>query len=288
MKNMLEILQNFEQAAARFASSVLIIPGLAVLIVGLFIWLRGLSLRRLLAGLIGAFAGAICGFFLFRGNVVTTVIAAGIAVLIALIFQRLIITILLSALATIVCFAILIAPYITASDETTNEDQPVLSRVEGPAITEQGSTMSVQESLQAIKAYAASFIDKIKYACRRMPLYNWAIIAVSAIILIVPGLIFWRLASSLFFSALGTMMVFVGMILLLLYKGSAPISMIADRGSFYTTVFIAMIVFGTLEQFLLCRSIRGQSTKSTGHLMAKKPVNSSQGPEQTRQDWRTK
>jgi hypothetical protein len=278
---MLEILQNFEQAAAGFAYLVLIIPGLAILIVGLFIWLRGLSLRRPLAGLIGAFAGAICGFFLFGRNIFITAIAIGIAVLIAIIFQRLIITILLAALATIVCFTILIAPYMTASDETINENQP--------AIAVQGSSnMSIQESLQTVKAYAASFIDKIKYACRQMPLYNWAIIAVSAIILIVPGLIFWRLASSLFFSALGTMMVFTGMILLLLYKGTTPISIIADRSSFYATVFIAMIVFGTLEQFLLCRNLRGQSTKSTGRLTAKEPVDNSQGPQQSRQAWRTK
>jgi len=282
MKKMLEILQNFEQAAARFAYLVLIIPGLAILIVGLFVWLRGLSFRRLLAGLIGAFAGAICGFFLsfdpaqdgFGRNIVTTVIATGIAVLIALVFQRLIITILLAALATIVCFAILIAPYMTASDETTNENQP--------AIAVQSSTMSIQESLQVTKAYAVSFVDKIKYACRQMPLYNWAIIAVSAIILILPGLIFWRLASSLFFSALGTLMIFTGMILLLLYKGTAPISRIADKNSFYAIVFIAMIAFGTLEQFLLCRNIRGQSTRSTGRLTARKPVDNSQGSEQTR------
>jgi len=276
---MLEILQNFEQAAARFAFSVLIVPGLVVLIVGLFVWLRGLSLRRLLAGLIGAFTGAICGFFLFSRNIITTVIATGLAVLIAIMFQRLIITILLAALATIVCFAILIAPYMTASDETTNEGQPALSRVEGPAITEQSSTMSVQESLQVAKAYAVNFIDKIKYACRQMPLYNWVIIAVSAIILILPGLLLWRLASSLFFSALGTLMIFAGMILLLLYKGTAPISIIADRSSFYATVFIAMIAFGTLEQFLLCRNIRGQSTRSTGRLTARKPVDNSQGSE---------
>jgi hypothetical protein len=258
---MLEILQNFEQATTRFAPLVLIVTGLAAVAVGLFVWLRGLSLRRPLAGLLGGISGAICGFFLsydpaqdgFGRNIVTTAIITGIAVLIAIIFQRLIITILLAALATIVCFTILIAPYMTASDETTNENQPVLSRVEGPAIAVQDSTMSIQESLQTVKAYAVNFIDKIKYACRQMPLYNWAIIAVSAVILIIPGLILWRLASSLFFSALGTILIFSGMILLLSYKGSAPISRIANRSSFYTTVFIVMIVFGTLEQLLLCR-----------------------------------
>ena len=240
---MLEILQNFEQAAAGFATLVLIIPGLTILVVGLFVWLRGLSLRGFFAGLIGAIIGAICAFYLFSRNIITTIIAACIAALVAIIFKRLIIALLLAALAAAVCFTILIAPYMKPADAEASVDQGIMP--------EQSSTMSVNESLQVAKSYAVEFENKTKNACRQMPLYNWAIIAAPFIILIVPGLLFWRLASSLFFSTVGTILIFAGMILLLVYKGSAPISRIADRSSFYTTVFIAMIAFGTIEQYLL-------------------------------------
>jgi len=271
---MLEILQNFEQAAARFATLVLIVPGLTILVVGLFIWLRGLSLRRLLAGLLGAIIGAICGFYLFSRNIIITTIATGIAALVAIVFKRLIIALLLAALAAAVCFTILIAPYMKPADAEASVDQDITP--------EQSSTLSVNESLQVVKSYAIEFDNKTKNACWQMPLYNWAIIAVSAIILIVPGLIFWRLSSALLFAALGTLLIYGGMVLLLLYKGSSPISRIADRSSFYLTVLVVMIAFGTIEQYLLCRDRKRQPTR-------KKPANNEpQEPQQTKQNWRNK
>ncbi len=276
---MLESLQNFEQSTAKSAPLVLIVPGLTAVVVGLFIWLSGLRLKRPLLGLIGAIIGAICGFLLSKGNLIATAIVTGVAALASAIFQRLIITLLLAALVAVVCFAILAAPYTKTTDAAANNDQVV--------ITESGQTMSARESLQAVKAYAVSFGSKLKNACRQMPFYNWAIIVALTIILIVPGFLFRRLASALFFSVLGTILIFAGMILLLLFKGSTPISRIADKGLFYTAVFIAMTVFGTFEQLLLCRKTKGQSTKSTGDLMAKNQGNNKQGAEQKKRGWRT-
>ena len=250
---MLEIFQNFEQAATRFAPLVLIVPGLATVAVGLFVWLRGLGLRRPLAGLVGGISGAICGFFLISRNIVTAAVTAGAAALAAIIFERLIITLLLAALAAVFCFAFLARPYMKTADAAASSDQSVMPQ--------QGPTMSAQESIQAVKAYAVSFSNKVKDVCSQMPVYNWAIIVVSAVIFIVPGFLFWRLASALFSAALGTLLIFAGMILLLSYKGSAPISKIANRSSFYTTVFIAMIAFGTFEQLLLCRRAERESRR---------------------------
>ena len=271
---MLEILQNFERAAARFATPVLIVPGLIILIIGLFMWLRGLSLRRLLASLIGTITGAICAFYLFSRNIFTTTIAACIAALVAIVFKRLIIAILLAALAAAVCFIILIAPYMKPADAEASSDQEIMP--------EPSSTLSVNESLQVVKSYAIEFDNKTKNACWQMPLYKWAIIAVSAIILIVPSLIFWRLFSALFFAAWGALLIYSGMVLLLLYKGSSPISRIADRSSFYSIVLVVMIAFGTIEQYLLCRDGKRQPTR-------KKPAdNEPQEPQQTEQSWRNK
>ena len=51
---MLEIAQNFEQVAAEFRPVVLIGPGLAAVWVGLFVWLGGLGVRRVLLAVVGA------------------------------------------------------------------------------------------------------------------------------------------------------------------------------------------------------------------------------------------
>ena len=83
-----------------------------------------------------------------------------------------------------------------------------------------------------------------------------AAVMIIAIILeriLVTGSLFWHLISALFCAAIGAALVFVGMILLLLYKGAAPVSCINNRQSFYLGVFTAMIAFGTIEQLLFCQ-----------------------------------
>jgi len=271
---MLEILQNFESAVGgpvRLAPLVLIVPGLAAIIVGLFIWLGGLGFRRLLVALVGAITGGICGFFLISRNIISVTIAAGLAAIIAIIFERLFVTILLAALVAALGFAILLGPYIQAAD------------LPNPyKITNQGSTVTISQSVEILKAYAIDFTNRIKQACTQMPVHSWAIMAVVIVIVIVAGFWIWRFASALCCSALGVLLIFAGMILLLLCKGSAPITKIAARTPFYAAVFIGMTAFGTLEQLLLCRHAERKSKR-------KKRISSDkQEPEQATRGWRNK
>ena len=60
---MVEILKCFEQVASRFSPAVLVLPGLAMVLLGLVTWLAGMCLRRIVPGLIGAMAGGMAGFF---------------------------------------------------------------------------------------------------------------------------------------------------------------------------------------------------------------------------------
>ena len=156
---MLEVLQNFEEVAVRFSPIVLVAPGSVCVGVGLFVWLGGLGFRRVLAGIVGAVAGGVCGFLLTSGD--TTL--AG------------------------------------------------LSAIAGTAI--------------------ALILEKI----------------------FVTDSLFWRFTLALCCAVLGTLLVFAGMVLLLLYKGAMPISYISHKTSFYTAVLLAMIAFGMVEQLLLCQ-----------------------------------
>ncbi len=87
------------------------------------------------------------------------------------------------------------------------------------------------------------------------------------------GFFFSRLIPALCSTILGTLLIFAGMILLLLYKGSAPITHINDRQSFYGTIGIAMTAFGTITQLLLCRPV-GQKATAKKH-----PHHTDQGPD---------
>jgi hypothetical protein len=51
----------------------------------------------------------------------------------------------------------------------------------------------------------------------------------------------------------GSALVLTGITLLLLFKGAEPLKHINMNRKFYTTVFFAMIVFGTFEQLIFCK-----------------------------------
>jgi hypothetical protein len=130
-----------------------------------------------------------------------------------------------------------------------------------------------------MKACIIDASQKIKHACLQMPVYNWAIIMVLILICIVAGFSLWQLASALCCSALGTVLIFAGMILLLLNKGSMPVSIISSRSPFYVAVFAAMMAFGTTEQLLLCKQPKTFPTviSQTGSNIQK--------PKQTKKRW---
>ncbi|MHC4461114.1 MAG: hypothetical protein ACYS30_06725 [Planctomycetota bacterium] len=257
---MLEIAQNFEQMSVRLSPIVLIVPGLTAVIVGLFVWLAGLRFRRVIVAVLGAFSGSICGLFIIGRNVMAAAALAVVAALIAATLHRVFIAILAACLAAALGFAVgyLVKPYVGISEETIPTN-PSRLPVRGPAL-------SVDESVHLMKGYLIDVGDKIRQACSQMPLYNWAIIVVLVVIFISGEFYFWRLTTALYCATLGTLLVFTGMILLLLYKGAEPISSISRGTLFYLGVFVAMIVFGTIEQLLLCprlesRAIRRKEAK---------------------------
>jgi hypothetical protein len=118
-------------------------------------------------------------------------------------------------------------------------------------------------------------------AYTQIPVHGWILIAAPAAILVLAGVYLYRFTSAFCCAALGTISVFAGMIMLLDYKGLAPVQSIAAKPPFYAAVFVAMIAFGTAEQLLLCKS---KKPKSVTKKEAEK------GPEdadKVGQSWRT-
>ena len=272
---MLETLQNFESVAvtAQLSPLVLVGPGLAAVLVGLFVWLGGLGFKKVLFPIAGAVSGGILGFFVVGRSVLSAMVLAPMAATTATVFERLFFAILAAALASVFGFLILARPHMEDSQPgaPTGPD-------ETPAA---GKTMSVGESMKAVKVCVAEAGRKIKAACSRMSVFRWGIIVVLAMISVAAGFHFRRLTAALCCSVIGTMLVFAGMISLLLHKGAAPVGSIRSRPSFYTVVFVVMAVFGTIEQLLLCRSAGAQSEKENqaGH--------DEQGAKSKRRSWRT-
>jgi hypothetical protein len=253
---MLEIARQLERAAVWFSPVILIGPGLAVVLLGLFVWLGGLGFRKTLMAIVGAVSGGICGFFISGRNIVSVTVTAGLSAVLAIMLERVFITILAGILAAILGFAVLAGPHIGIEDSLKGH----------PVYETENITMSldIQQSVEVAKRYISEIVTEIERIFSRMSVYNRVIIAVLAVFFIVVGFSRQRLILAICCAALGAMLIFAGMILLLLYKGAAPISRICQNQSYYLSVFAAMTAFGTAEQLLFCRRIKEILTGKKG------------------------
>ena len=104
---MLEIAKNLERIGAGSDPKILIAAAIAAILVGLFLWLGGLGLKRLLVVVVGAIGGGICAFFFVRQNPLHVAILGLAGAVVAVLFEREFITILAAALAAMVGFIVL-------------------------------------------------------------------------------------------------------------------------------------------------------------------------------------
>ena len=240
---MLEIFQSFEQVTGQFSPSLLIISGILMLLLGLCIWIAGHSLRKILIFLAGLAAGVTVGLYVVGRNTFSALFVGGLAALIALIFEKVLVVLLAAAMASAIAFTILAEPYFVKAEAVQTQNEA----------TAQEITLDFNGALQELKKFGLNVGGKIKQVSKIIPVHIWVIIAAATVITLVCGIVLWRFTSVLFFSVAGTVIIFLGMILLLSYKGTEPINNILNNSLISAIVFLAMIAFGTVVQLLLCK-----------------------------------
>jgi hypothetical protein len=251
---MLEMIQQFESVmipAAQDHPLVVIAPGSAAVAAGLLVWLGGLGFKRVLMAISGAAGGAALGYFVIGRSVLPTIISAIIAAGIASMFERVFIALIAAMLVAGLGITILAGRHINIKnaqnepegwDETTNSD----------------------ESMKEPDDYLFEVGVKAKAAVSDVPVYQWLIVGLMTVLFLVGVFVFRRFGAALCFSALGTLFIAGGMVLLLFYKGSTPLSWIASRPLMYAGIAGGMTAFGTVEQLLFCRGgIRKPATKKS-------------------------
>ena len=263
------------------STPVLIIPGAAAVLVGLFVWLGGLAFKKAIVAILGAIVGGIAGYIFIDHNIIPAAASAVVVAAVVVLIERIFIAIIAAALAAAFGFAVLAGPYINTVQAENPANQDEIS-------AQTTAATSVDESIERLKAFALDVGEKIKKAGSLMPLQRWAMIAVLAAIFIVGGFYLRRLTPALCCSVLGTVFIFVGMILLLLYKGTAPVSRICSNPLIYAAVFAAMAAFGTVEQLLICRRPKVQPAEAGNKRAVKaKGKVKKKGTEQPQKGWRT-
>jgi len=244
---MVEIFQNFEYAiGGAVQSNPLVLAGLgiAAVLAGLCVWLGGLRIRIVVVGTIGAAGGFILGVVVIDRGPVAAAAAAGVAALAAIALEKVFIAVLAVALAGVFSFAVLASPYMEYSGTAESASR---HKVSVEASSGDGEVM------EEFKAYAVDVGERARQAGSNMPPQRLILVAALTAICLVGGIFLWRLTAAMCFSTLGTTLIFFGMTLLLLYKGSSPSGCLSERPLLYAGVFAGMIVFGTVEQLVLCR-----------------------------------
>jgi len=241
---MVEILKSFEQVAVRLSPTLLVLPGLTLAVAGLFIWLGGLGFRLLLLALMGAFTGAFLSLCILGPNPAAMVLLGLLGTFVAMVFQKFFTAALLGVLAGIGVFLVVAWPSLADQQGTLR------GRLD---TADSAHDLSGQESFNVIRAYALDVSDAVKRAALHVVAARWAIVVATVLTLLLVGLLFRHAGGALACAILGTVMIFGGLILLLMYKGSLPVSSMAVRAPFYGLVFLAMVAFGTLEQWILLR-----------------------------------
>ena len=249
---MIEVLKTFEQVAARLNPLVLVVPGLVMVALGLFVWLGGLGFRRVLFALLGAAAGGIAALMAVPDNGTIAGASALVAAFLAAMFQRAFTALLLGLLSLAVSFVILAYPYLQEYRGTLIAGQNL----------DRSQKLTVPDSLTVIHAFSLDLMDGVGHAAGKLTPSRWAILAAVTAGMLTLGALFRSLGAALSCAILGTAMIFAGLILLLVFKGSAPIGRLAGRPAFYGLVMAGMATFGTLEQLTLCRRAERQKAKA--------------------------
>jgi hypothetical protein len=250
-----EILKSFEQVAGRFGPWVLLTPGLAAVVLGLVAWLAGVRLQRIVLAVFGAAVGALVSFLVGGPNPPVVVVAAGGGAALGALLPRVFLAVLLAVFGVAIAFTVLAGTHL-------QEQQGTLC---GAQDTGKVETYTVGQSLDVVRAYSIDVADCTKAAARKLVPVNWAILAAVASGLLVLGLLFIRPAGALTCSLLGTALVFTGLILLLIFKGTEPIGRVQQQGAYYGLVLVGMAAFGTLEQLVLCRPAKGGAEGKASH-----------------------
>lgn len=257
---MLEALEYYQSLAQKFQSQLLTGPGIIIVLTGLCVWLAGLRWRRTIGALAGVVIAA-TGVFIAGGysfgfaqdrpaKVVLAACAAGL--LAGVIINRIVFGIFGAAIIGLLVIIIL-----TGGLTKAEASSPFVSA--WPEYEQSDAVIDTPTAMKISTQMAEYFIDKTKKTVTSAPMMSVAVAGLAAVIAALVALLAPRWFIAFVSSALGSAVIFAGMIILLFYKGSNPINCIAQRPQFYATAFGAMVIFGTLVQLILSPAAKAKT-----------------------------
>lgn len=239
---MSEVLQNFEKIVLDLPPALLISVGLSCLGVGLFVWLGGMRWRTFTAIVFGIAAGLLCVSFVIENILLVFIFPASLVTLSMLIFKKRALVLTGGGITTVVILLSLATP---ASANRTYHPE-----MKSPAGIEQGSNL--ERIVSQITSQSGIMGGKIPTVIGYLSPMAIGVAASCGSLVMGLGFFFHRVVSAATCAALGTVLIYIGMILLLANKGSMPAQNMCRNPIFYETIAICMLFFGTFVGRLVC------------------------------------
>lgn len=249
---MYEVVEYYQGLAEKFDSRVVCVPALAVIIVGLCIWLAGLRWRKVLGATAGGTLFSTAAFCLGDYGLMIVIIT-----IIGIILGALIEKVMLGIFGVVMTCVIVL---ITVSAFAEVQNPPPHPR--WPQYEQAGVVIGFDQIIEITRASVSymtlNVIASLKSAS--LVLYAAAVFAVIAagfLAVIMP-----RLFIAVISSSFGSAVIYAGMLMLLFYKGSKPLDCISRQGGFCALIILVMLVFGTAVQLLLSPPVAQEAQKS--------------------------
>jgi hypothetical protein len=242
---MLDVLSKFQNAAAAFNPTVLVAGGVVCVLLGIILWLAGTKFTKMIAAAAGFIGGAVGASYLFPEHQMPAVITGAVAGgLTALVLHRFITIIAGSAFFAVAVFGLLVGTNFSDKATTASYKQ------DSSAVS---IKLTPDQTLEQMKIRLINVGEQLFELSKRLPFGTWPAFAAALVVLAVIGMFFGRLITAFACSSIGAALTFAGMISLLLFKGSAPLTHVYERISFFFSVFAGMVAVGIVSQLILCR-----------------------------------
>lgn len=268
---MIELLLRIQEACLQLDTWHLVGPGLGLIVVGLFLWLGGVRYAFLVVGILGATVGAALGLLIGHWFGVAPPLAiiggAAIMTILALLLQNLVIIGL-----AIMLFAVVGGfTYLGyALDKQNSPDPTDPSRQMATNLTYANPSDSDVEVLVNYESHNLASaalpgddshnggmrkLDRIRQELTELASANRQMLLLcgvaGAVLGLFLGFLLKKVMMAICCSIIGSTGAIIGMLMLLLAKGTPVISTLQARPKLIPSIFIVMVIFGCLVQLIL-------------------------------------
>ncbi|NLH17473.1 MAG: hypothetical protein GX455_12930 [Phycisphaerae bacterium] len=234
-------IQAFEKVAQGYSALLLVGGGLGMVSVGILLWLGGLAFSRAIACVFGIVTGAIGAWLLLPEFWWAWIVVPAVVGVMAMALHRMVLILMGEALVGVGAVGWIL---IRAGALESLAKQEAFSSPQAAALT-------IEQTLHILGQQVLVISERIQNSIQNRVPSDFVIPAVLILAFLVVAVILRRWVAALSCSAMGTVLIGVGMIALLLNKGSAPLTRVAEKPILYGTILVGMIAAGTLVQGFL-------------------------------------